>query len=193
MTTGNLRIRIALLLGWLITPGWAVAWGLDELFAGLAAQPRSEVHFVEERHDQLLGLPLRSEGILRYQAPDYLSKTIERGGEGSYEFSAGQLRIERRGAQHELALDSHPLLLAISTALRATLAGDRAALEQYFELRLAGQHDDWQLRLHPLDGAVARVLREIHIQGADARILRIESEERSGDRVITILRHGDAR
>ena len=193
MITGNRKPSRWLLVWALLFCSMTLqASPLDALLAELAVQQHSELRYTEQRHDALLGVPLHSEGILRYRAPDYLQKTIERGGAGSFVIEGDQLRVQRGERLHELALDSHPLLMAMATALRATLAGDRAALEAQFSLQLEGGRDDWQLRLRPRQREVARVLLELRIHGSGAQIRRIETEERSGDLTITELMHGHA-
>jgi hypothetical protein len=192
MITGKAKISLgASLLLWAISLP-AMSWQLDGLLSELAAQPHSDLRYLEQRHDTMLGVPLRTEGMLRYRAPDYLEKTIDRGGEGRFVIEGEQLRVQRGERLHDVALDSHPLLLAMATALRATLAGDRAALEAHFSLQLQGAREDWQLSLRPRQREVAWVLRELRILGSGAQILRIETEERSGDLTVTELRHGDA-
>lgn len=199
MTTGKTRNsgwlpRVGLLLCLLTLSGAALAtpWSLDGLFDALAQHPRQEVDFVEERHDQLLGVPLSSRGTLYYRAPDTLQKTLSQGGEGSFRFEGDELHIEQGGRARSVELDSHPALRALATMFRALLGGDRAALERYFQLELNGTREQWHLQLSPQQRELARLIREVNIYGSADRILRLETEERSGDRVSTrLLDHRD--
>jgi len=47
-------------------------------------------------------------------------------------------------------LRAYPEVAGMIESLRATLAGDRQALERVYRLSLAGTSDDWTLELTPL-------------------------------------------
>ena len=193
MTIGTaIRTLGGLLLGLgLMASCQASEWGIDPLLAAIAAGVQEELGFVEERHDALLGVPLRSEGRLQYRAPDYLAKYIEQGGSGSFVLQGDTLRATRRGSEHELELDSHPALRALAVALRASLGGDRAALEQYFVLSLTGTPAAWQLRLQPHEAAVERVMSRMQLDGQGGQLQQITIHERSGNHSVMSLRYPD--
>ena len=54
--------------------------------------------------------------------------------------------------------------------------------EQDFRPGFSGQPAQWQLTLTPLQSSVAKVVRQIHISGADANIRRLTFEQADGDR-----------
>ncbi len=193
MTTGALKpLRsLTLLLGLLLALPSVAEWGPKALLASLAEAVQPELRFVEERHDELLGIPLRSEGRLEFRAPDYLAKTIERGGDGSFVIEGDSLQVTRRGELHQIPLDSHPALRALATALRASLGGDYAALAEQFALELRGEPAQWRLILVPHQREVRRLLESLELGGSDARLLRISAYERGGQRSVTTLIYPD--
>ena len=83
-----------------------------------------------------------------------------------------------------LNLQQYPQVLPFIESIRATLAGDRTALEHLFELEFAGDLAQWTLRLVPRDSQAASVVREIRIEGTQAAVRMIESRQADGDRSV---------
>jgi len=87
-----------------------------------------------------------------------------------------------------LALHDYPQVAPFIESIRATLAGDRAALEHYFHPQFEGAVDHWTLTLLPADATLARTVRDIRITGERAAILTVEIRQVDGDR--SLLRLG---
>jgi Outer membrane lipoprotein carrier protein LolA-like len=66
--------------------------------------------------------------------------------------------------------------------VRATLAGDTAALQRYFSVGFEGDVARWRLTLLPRDPAIAKSVKEIHMDGARDAIRTVEIRESDGDR-----------
>jgi hypothetical protein len=91
-----------------------------------------------------------------------------------------------------LPLDSHPLIRAFAESYRATLAGDRATLEQHFETELSGNMEFWTLRLLPRGEPVQERIDSIVLTGRGNRIRTIATLETSGDTTLmTIVPDGE--
>jgi len=71
--------------------------------------------------------------------------------------------------------------------IRATLAGDRAALERVFRIGFDYSGDKWTLRLTPLDAHVAAEVAAVSIDGQSDRIKTVTVQLVNGDRSITTL------
>jgi hypothetical protein len=168
-------------------------WTLKALMAQLAAVESNRVEYTEERNISLLGVPLYSAGEVLYRAPDYLKKTVREGGQGSYEIRGEQLRIEENGQVRELPLDAHPALMAFVASFRATLAGDLAALQRYYRLKLAGEPSNWTLTLIPTEPSMAAVIRDVVIHGSGAQLEQVTTREQGGDSSLLTIRGGSAR
>jgi hypothetical protein len=67
-------------------------------------------------------------------------------------------------------------------AVRGTLLGNRALLEQSYALTLSGSRQDWRLVLKPQDARLLRWVKEIVVTGKDREISGIETEQADGDR-----------
>jgi len=86
-----------------------------------------------------------------------------------------------------LDLKQYPQVLPFIESIRATLAGDRAALERVFKVDFAGQFERWTLDLTPLDSKLARTVKAIHIEGEKDFIHTVEIREADGDRSLMTI------
>jgi outer membrane lipoprotein-sorting protein len=161
---------------------------LDEVMHSLAQRRHGQVSFVEQQFLSLLKRPVESYGELTYDAPDHLEKrTIEPRPETLV--VDGEVVTVRRGRRsHMLDLKAYPQILPFIESIRATLAGDRAALERLFRLQFTGSELRWTLVLTPLDAQLAKTVAEIRIDGARDELSRVEIRQSDGDRSLMTLR-----
>jgi hypothetical protein len=106
----------------------AAALELDEVLAGLRGVAERHGTFEETKRMTLLNGPLVRKGTLDYVRPDRLTMRVESPYYEKLDIAGDTLTIERRTGVTRLALASQPQLAAWVESLRATLAGDRAAL-----------------------------------------------------------------
>jgi hypothetical protein len=182
------RLPLAPLLLLLLSfSGQAGEWNLDRLMAGLAQNPGGRVDFTEKTYMSILDLPVEGSGELVYIPPDRLEKrTVEPRAELA-SLQGGELTLERGGQRRTLRLDEYPEAAAFVESIRGTLAGDRAALERTYRLRLEGGEDDWTLVLEPRGLRLSAVVRRIEIRGGGAEVRRIEILQPDGDRSVMEL------
>jgi outer membrane lipoprotein-sorting protein len=97
--------------------------------------------------------------------------------------SGDRVTIENRSrnTSKTLSLESAPGAYALTESLRATLAGDLAALERHYSVDLKGNRDDWTLTLTPREAALSSLVQSVLIAGTRARILRFDVREANGD------------
>jgi outer membrane lipoprotein-sorting protein len=166
---------------------------LDEVMHSLAQRRHGQVSFVEQQFLSLLKRPVESYGELTYDAPDHLEKrTIEPRPETLV--VDGEVVTVRRGRRsHMLDLKAYPQILPFIESIRATLAGDRAALERLFRLQFTGSELRWTLVLTPLDAQLAKTVAEIRIDGARDELSRVEIRQSDGDRSLMTLRAHSSR
>lgn len=191
MTSGTARPRrrrrpeVRRLLGWALVlaaaPG-ARADALDELLHRFAAHPTGHARFTETHELAMLKRPLLSSGELRYAAPDYLEKRTLLPRPETLVLSHGLLTAERGGHRHQVELAAHPELVPFIESIRATLAGDRPALEKYFVTDLSGAGEDWTLRLIPRPGQLEHSVAQVRLQGAGDVIRQVDIQLTDGDR-----------
>jgi hypothetical protein len=160
---------------------------LDALMQQLAARRHGRVSFTEVQHLAVLDGPLESSGELLYDAPDRLEKRTLRPRPETLVLAHGVLSATRGGRTRTLALAAHPELAPLIEGLRATLAGDRAALERSFDVRLEGDAARWMLHLAPRDPAAARLVQEVVITGEQAQPRSVAILQADGDRSLLTI------
>jgi hypothetical protein len=180
-----------LLLSW--SWAWACAAGvpmgdLDEVMHLLAQRRHGRVEFVEQHFLAVLRRPIESSGELLYDAPDHLEKRTLLPHPENLVLDAGALTVERDGRRRVLDLHRYPQIQPFVESIRATLAGDRSALERVYRLGFAGSLPRWSLTLEPLDRDLARVVQQVRIDGSRDELLRIEIRQPDGDRSLMTLR-----
>src|SRR6202008_771655 len=100
------------------------------------------------------------------------------------------LTIENRtrGRKLRTSVSGSPGIGALVEGIRATRAGDLAALERHFEVRVEGSAAAWSLALKPIDAEVAQRVLAIVVSGAGGRIARVAVEEAGGGRAVMEIR-----
>jgi hypothetical protein len=148
----------------------------------LAAHRHGHVSFTEVHEMAMLKAPLTSSGELFYDAPARLEKRTLVPQPETLVLDHGVLTARRGHRQHVLELAAYPQVVPFVESIRATLAGDEAALERYFVTDFTGDLARWSLRLTPHEPVIARSIAEVTLAGERDAIRTIEIRERDGDR-----------
>jgi outer membrane lipoprotein-sorting protein len=191
----NVR-RAAVLLACVVLAsgaGLAVAATLDDVLAALQSVSRRHAAFEETKRFALVNGPLVRRGTLDYARPDRLEMRVEAPYYERLDIRGDVVTIERRGSTTRVELSAQPALAAWVESLRATLAGDRTALERHFKVAVDGTPADWRLTLEPRDATLAAVVHRVTIAGRDAEVLRFEIDETRGDTTVTVITPSRAR
>ena len=170
-------------------PGLAHALEAAELMQVLSDVPSSRARFIETRHSALLKKPLVLSGRLVYRRPDRLEKHVLTPYEESITIEGTRVSITRQGAEpgRIFTLPASGPAQALIESLRATLAGDLAALERHFAVAVSGTRGDWTISLTPRDPALGAVVLRVEFAGKGNRVGRIEVLEAGGDRSVTTV------
>lgn len=177
-------LRLGLLAGWaaLATPAaQAAPLTLDQLMTGLARQSHERATFTETKSIAMLDAPVVSSGELLFVAPSRLEKHTLKPRPESMVLDDDSLTLTRGRRTHVLRLQDYPQVAAMIESIRATLAGDREALERVYRLALAGDAERWTLTLTPRDARVGQVISRIRMAGSKSRVRSIEIEQADGD------------
>ena len=166
----------------------AAAGDLDAIFAKLAARQHGHVEFIEQHFIAMLDRPTESSGELRYDAPDHLEKRTLAPRAETMTLQGDTLLIERGKMHRTVDMRSYPQVLPFIESIRATLAGDRAALDRLFTLEFAGGLPRWTLTLVPRDAHIKRSVSQVRIDGAQDQLLKVEIKQADGDRSLMTLR-----
>jgi outer membrane lipoprotein-sorting protein len=159
------------------------SWGLPQLMAALARVKSASAQFVERKTVRVLDAPLVSSGTLLYVAPDQVEKITVLPERERLAISGDKLTIESGSAARPrtMSLANEPEIAAFVEGIRATLAGDLAALERFYRVELDGGPASWRLSLTPRTEKVAKLVRSIRISGSGEKITSVETDEADGD------------
>ena len=158
-------------------------WMLEQLMQTLATVKAEDATFREQKQLAILQQPLVTTGTLQYRAPAYVRKQTLQPHQEIYEIDNDWLTIETpKEGRRQFYLPGYPLLRAFAEAIRATLAGDLTALEQYYQVPLQGQAAAWTVRWPPTNQEMAGHISAIVIQGRQEYVLSFETLETDGDR-----------
>lgn len=159
----------------------AAPLGLGQLMDALAASSHGTATFTEKKFISFLDQPVESSGTLRFVAPARLEKITLKPTAESLVLDGEVLTLERGKRKRVLQLKDYPEVAGMIESIRATLAGDRRALERVYQLSLKGTTARWTLELVPLDARVARMVTRIQMEGAHAEVRTVEIQQADGD------------
>jgi hypothetical protein len=172
---------------------WAAQFTLGELMSALAGHRYGAASFTERKYMSILDQPLESSGELRFVPPDRLEKRTQKPQLETLVLDGDTLSIERAAHKHVLQLKDYPEVAGMILGVRATLAGDRQALERVYQLDLQGSRERWTLVLRPRESPAARVIAHIRMEGARDEMRTVEILLADGDRSVMSIREGGAR
>ena len=175
------RIGVLAAVALLATPTAAQPADYERLLELLAGRRHGHVAFTETQHLAILDRPLQSSGELLYDAPDRLEKRTLKPKAETVILERGVLTAHRGHRTFVVALRDHPLLAPFIESIRATLAGDRVALERLFHVEFSGTLAQWTLLLTPTDAALAGTVTNIRIEGERDAIHSVEIRQSDGD------------
>jgi hypothetical protein len=186
-----MMLRALLMVGLVLCGAGAGAAGtgdLNEVMSLLAMRQHGRVEFIEQHFLAVLNHPIESSGELRYDAPDRLEKRTLTPHAETLVLSGGVLTVERAHGRRVMDLHAYPQVQPFIESIRATLAGDRKALERLFHLDFVGTVGRWTLTLVPLDPRVKHSVTQVRIDGVRDQLLKVEIRQPDGDRSLMTLR-----
>ncbi|RKT43445.1 LolA-related protein [Thiocapsa rosea] len=142
---------------------------------------RAEVAYQERVESGLIDTAIATRGNLVYQAPDRIRRVSDGGDGFALEGDRMQL-IKGNQVADELDVSEIKPLAALVGALRATFAGDLAALQADYRLDYGTTEQTWTLDLAPRGMALSPLFQRIRIIGDGATIETIDMLEANGDR-----------
>lgn len=150
----------------------------------LAQNKGGAATFTETKYLAMLDAPLESSGELLYIAPDRLEKRTLTPKPESLVLDGDTLVMARGNKKRKVQLQDYPQIAVFIESIRGTLAGDRHALEQQYQLQLDGAEAQWTLRLSPKDKRMSDLIKEIHVGGDYGEVRMIEIVQADGDRSV---------
>jgi outer membrane lipoprotein-sorting protein len=167
-------------------------WTLDRLMNTLGAKKSGRAHFTETRYLKIAQEPLESSGELVFVAPDHLEKHTASPKPENLVVDGDMLTVDRNGRKVTIPLRNYPELGAFIESIRATLAGNRFALENAYTVSIDGKGDDWTMTLVPTDSRMKQKVSSITLAGTGAALARVEIRQADGDRSLMRLQDASA-
>ncbi len=155
--------------------------GLQGLMDRLASAGGTEVSFVEEKHLDMLDVPLIQKGRLRFIPPDRFERVLEGPGGGRFVIDGQRVLQQQGDTRRELDLEQLPAVQAFAASFGATLRGDLEMLQKYYEINFDDTADTWVLELLPKDPRLQRFVTRIVLRGQGGLVKRMEVYEVNGD------------
>lgn len=161
----------------------AAGWGLPQLMQTLARVKSASAQFTERKTVRMLNAPLVTSGTLTYVAPDHMQKVTLSPTHEHFALDGDQVTITGgpQNDTHTFSVNDYPQIGGLVEGIRATLAGDLAALDRFYAVQLSGNPSDWQLLLKPKNDELTRVIKWVRILGSNDHIRSIQTEESDGD------------
>ncbi|MHB1084304.1 MAG: LolA family protein [Thiobacillus sp.] len=165
----------------------AAPLSIAQLMASLAKHPQGAATFTEKKFISILEQPVESSGELLFIAPARLEKRTLKPRPETMVLDGDTLTLERGKRKHVLQLRDYPEVAGMIESIRATLAGDRNALERVYHLALDGDPERWTFTLTPLDAKVGKVIARIRMEGARDGVRSVEILQADGDRSLMTI------
>lgn len=153
----------------------------------LARNRSGQARFTEERFVTGIDLPLRARGTLSFVAPDRFTRSTTEPLPETMEVQGNLLVLRRSGRTRQMSVDAIPELMALIEAVRGTLTGNAALLQQHFKTDVDGNAARWLLTLVPRDARLATQVRELKIGGLQGEMRSVELWLGSGDRSLMLI------
>ena len=164
-------------------------WTLDRLMSTLAQRKAGRASFVETRYLSIAAKPIESSGELAFAAPDHLEKLTVSPKPERLVVDGDKLTVAREGRTYTISLTHYPELDAFIESIRATLTGNRYALEEHYKVSIGGHGDDWTLTLTPIDSRMLKAVRTVTLDGTRDVLRTVVIEQPDGDRSVMRLSH----
>jgi len=165
----------------------AAPLSISQLMASLAQHPQGAATFTEKKFIAILDEPVESAGELLFIAPARLEKRTLKPKPESMVLDGDILTLQRGQRTRTLQLRDYPEVAGMIESIRATLAGDRQALERVYHLVLDGSAERWTLLLTPLDPKVGAVVARIKMEGVKDEVRSVEILQADGDRSLMTI------
>ena len=188
LTRPPFRLCALVWLALLVSPiVQAAPLSIAQLMANLAKHPQGAATFTEKKYLSILDQPVESSGELLFVPPARLEKRTLKPKVETLVLDGDVLTVERQMQRHVLQLKDYPEVAGMIESIRATLAGDRKALERVYHLALDGGHERWTLVLTPLDPRVGAVIARIRMEGVKDVVRSVEILQADGDRSLMTI------
>jgi len=188
-----LTSALALALGGMVLTSscaYAQSFDIDTLMHALAQHKSGHATFTETKTLSLLDKPVTSSGELSFRSPDHFEKHTLLPKPETLVVDGDTLTISRDGHDRTLSLGQYPEIAAAIESVRGTLTGERAILEQFYQIEVSGNAAHWRLVLVPKEARAAKQIAQITLAGTTAvdggaELDTVQIDQTNHDRTVT--------
>jgi hypothetical protein len=178
----------AVLLTLATTVASAADPGTDALLERLARPAPETTTFAEIRYSALLTEPLVVTGELEHRDDGALVRRVQEPFRETTTLLGENVTVERDGSRpRRFSLDRAPELRGMLNSFGAMLKGDRATLEQQFEIASSESDNAWRIDLVPRGDKLRARLARIRVDGHADRANCMTMEEPDGDATVMAI------
>jgi hypothetical protein len=185
----GIRPRLAAALLTIVTTiATAADPGTEALLERLVRPAPETTSFVEVRYSALLTEPLVVAGELEHRHDGALVRRVQEPYRETTTLLGENVTVERDGSRpRRFSLDRAPELRGILNSFGAMLKGDRATLEQHFEVASSESDNAWRIDLVPRGDRLRTRLARVRVDGQADRANCMAMEEPDGDATIMAI------
>jgi outer membrane lipoprotein-sorting protein len=182
-----LSLLVSVVALMLSTPVYAEDIDMPTLMRLFSASKSVKAEFAERKFIRLLDSPVESNGELFFKAPDRLEKHTLQPRPETLLIEGNKVSIERGSFKRTMSLDDFADMASLVRSLTATFRGDQVSIEEYFNWKLSGPANKWQLVLRPKSNKLFITLREVRLSGDRSYVHTVETTLTDGDRSLMTL------
>jgi hypothetical protein len=185
----GIQLRLAAALMTLATTiASAADPGTEALLERLARPAPESTAFVEVRYSALLTEPLVVAGELEHRDDGALVRRVLEPYRETTTLLGENVTVERDGSRpRRFSLDRAPELRGILNSFGAIVKGDRATLEQHFEIASSESDSTWRIDLVPRGDKLRARLARVRVDGHADRANCMTMEEPDGDATVMAI------
>lgn len=162
--------------------------GTDALIDRLARPEPETTSFIEIRYSSLLTEPLVVAGELEHRDDGALVRRVQDPYRETTTLLGENVTVERDGSRlRRFSLDRAPELRGMLISFGAMLKGDRATLEQHFQITSSETKSAWRIDLVPRSDKLRARLARIRVDGRADRANCMTMEEPDGDATVIAI------
>jgi hypothetical protein len=147
----------------------------------MTRRPGVSAKFAEEKHITLLDTPLESSGRVYFLPNGKLVRYIDQPEVSAILLDGSRLTIKEGKKLRHIDVDAHPAVGALVRGFSFLLQGNRAGLEELFELRFQTDGPSWSLTMKPRNAALGRAVTSLEFRGTELLLSELVVREASGD------------
>ncbi|MCA9718426.1 MAG: outer membrane lipoprotein carrier protein LolA [Myxococcales bacterium] len=158
---------------------------LARLLESMSSVQGLSAKFREEKHMDLLAVPIVNEGELHFAPPGHLLRRTTAPSPSTVLITGDTLSFTDAAGRESIDLASNPAVRMFVDSFVKIYAGDRAALERMYGMAFQVDTAGWTLTLTPRLAPMDKIIASIVLTGEGATLRSMRILERGGDETVT--------